>query len=67
MRRPMQTDLIPLVRWAEEHGKDPGNMRRLAQQGRLSGAVKLGRDWLVPRDAVIVSVPTGGAVHRHTP
>ena len=39
--------LIGLVEYAANHGKDPKNTRKMAAQGRLTTARKIGRNWVV--------------------
>lgn len=45
------TDLIPLKEYAEARGLAPVSVRQKCQRGTLPGAVKIGRDWLIPADA----------------
>lgn len=44
------TDLLSVSEWAKLHDKDPGNVRRLIQQGRIP-AQKVGKQWVIPADA----------------
>ena len=46
-----ETNLIPLQAYAEQVGKSPRSVRQKCQLGTLPGAVKIGRDWLIPADA----------------
>lgn len=46
-----ETNLIPLQAYAERVGKSPRSVRQKCQLGTLPGAVKIGRDWLIPADA----------------
>lgn len=39
--------LISLIQYAEKHGKDSGNARRLAAAGRFKTAQKIGRNWII--------------------
>ena len=41
---------LSVTEWCALHGKDPGNARRLIQQGRLP-AEKIGKQWVIPADA----------------
>ncbi len=41
---------LSISEWCALHGKDPGNVRRLIQQGRLP-AEKIGKQWVIPADA----------------
>lgn len=42
-----ETEFLSLSQWCALHGKDPGNVRRLIQQGRLP-AQKIGNQWVIP-------------------
>ena len=42
---------LSVTEWAKLHKKDPGNVRRLIQQGRLP-AEKVGNQWIIPADAL---------------
>ena len=44
-------NLIPIVQYASRIGKAPCSVRQKCQRGTLPGAVKIGRDWLIPEDA----------------
>lgn len=44
-------DLITIAEYAKSIGKDPANVRQKCLRGTLPGAVKIGRDWLIPPDA----------------
>ncbi len=46
----MQGKYLSLAEWCALHGKDPGNVRRLIQQGRVP-AEKIGKQWVIPADA----------------
>lgn len=43
------TEYLSVTEWSALHGKDPGNVRRLIQQGRLP-ATKIGKQWVISRD-----------------
>lgn len=43
--------LIPINEYAAKIGKAPTTIRQKCQRGTLPGAVKIGRDWLIPADA----------------
>ena len=47
----MIDDLITLPEYAEKVGKAQVSVRRKCLRGTLPGAVKIGRDWLIPKDA----------------
>ncbi len=44
-------DLIPISVYAARIGRDPATVRQKCLRGTLHGAVKMGRDWLIPADA----------------
>lgn len=46
----MESKLIPLKEYAEKIGRDPATIRQRILRGTLQGAVKIGRDWLIPAD-----------------
>jgi hypothetical protein len=48
---PSMTDLLTLPAWAALRGVDDRNARKLAQAGRITGAVQIGRGWFIPADA----------------
>lgn len=39
--------LISLIEYAEKHGKDPDNVRKMAAAGRFNTARKIGRNWVI--------------------
>lgn len=41
---------LSVTEFAALHGKDPGNVRRLIQEGRIP-AQKVGRQWVIPAQA----------------
>jgi len=44
-------DFLSVSEFCALHGKDPGNVRRLIQQGRIP-AQKIGSQWVIPAEAV---------------
>ena len=44
-------DLIPIAEYARKLGKATITVADKCRRGSLPGAVKLGRDWFVPKDA----------------
>lgn len=44
-------NMIPLSEYAALVGLDPSAIRHRCLRGTMPGAVKLGRDWLIPADA----------------
>lgn len=47
----MTDNLIPIAKYAAQVGKAPITVRQKCQRGTIPGAVKIGRDWLIPADA----------------
>lgn len=47
----MENNMIPIAEYAARIGKAPCSIRQKCQRGTLAGAVKIGRDWLIPKDA----------------
>ena len=43
-------DFLSVTEFAQKFGKDPGNVRRLIQQGRIP-AQRIGSQWAIPADA----------------
>ena len=44
-------DYIPLPEYAAKNGLLPNTVRRKCLRGNVPGAVKLGRDWMIPKEA----------------
>ena len=51
------SEYIPSVEAAQRMGKAHSYIRDLCRQGKLPGAVKAGRNWLIPRASVEGYVP----------
>lgn len=47
----MQNEMLTIAEYAARIGKAPRSVRQKCQIGTLPGAVKIGRDWLIPADA----------------
>ena len=47
----MSDNLITIAQYAARIGRDPVTVRQKCQRGNVPGAVKIGRDWLIPEDA----------------
>lgn len=48
----METDnMMPLAEYAEKVGKAKCSVTAKCRRGTLPGAVKIGRDWWIPKDA----------------
>ena len=45
-------NMLPLTEYAARIGKAESSVRRKCLRGTLPGAQKIGRDWLIPADAV---------------
>ena len=56
----MKINYATAERAAEERGVSPRRMRQLLQQGRIQGAVRIGRQWCVPLPVVVLP-PDGRA------
>ena len=50
-RDAMQDNLITITEYAAKVGKSHTAVQQKCQRGTLPGAVKIGRDWLIPADA----------------
>ena len=44
-------EMLTISQYAARIGKAPRSVRQKCQAGTLPGAVKVGRDWLIPADA----------------
>lgn len=44
-------NMIPIAEYAAKIGKGTGTVADKCRRGNLPGAVKIGRDWFVPKDA----------------
>ena len=45
------SDYIPLTEYAAKNNLLPNTVRRKCLRGSVPGAVKVGRDWLIPANA----------------
>lgn len=45
------TNMITLAEYAAKNNLLPNTVRRKCIRGNVPGAVKMGRDWLIPEDA----------------
>ncbi len=48
------SNMITLAEYAVKVGKDPAVVRQKCLRGNLPGAIKVGRDWMVPADTPYV-------------
>lgn len=46
-----QTNMLTITEYAARIGKAPSTVRQKCLLGTLPGAVKIGRDWLIPANA----------------
>lgn len=54
----MHDEMITITEYAKQHGISPATMRQRIARGRHPEAVKIGRDWLIPRGAELVDKRT---------
>ncbi len=47
----MEGEYLSASEYAAKHGKDTGRLRRLLADGRIPGAVKIGKQWVIPAGA----------------
>jgi hypothetical protein len=47
----MQNEMLTIAEYAARIGKAPRSVRQKCLLGTLPGAVKIGRDWLIPSEA----------------
>ena len=47
----MPDNFLPIQEYASLVGKSPVTVRQKCQRGTIPGAIKIGRDWLIPSDA----------------
>lgn len=60
--------LLSLPEWAASVGLDRSNANRLADAGRIPGAVRAGRNWVVPEGTPRPDpLPMGAAAHKPKP
>lgn len=52
--------LIPAATLARQHGLSLSAMSRRCVAGKVPGAVKMGRDWMVPAGTVLEPASSGG-------
>ena len=48
--------LLPVAKFAARLGVSPARVRQLCAVGRVAGARKVGKVWVVPADAYIIPV-----------
>ncbi|MBQ9526889.1 MAG: helix-turn-helix domain-containing protein [Fretibacterium sp.] len=62
-------DYVSIIEAMDIMHKDPTHIARLCRQGKLEGAVKVGRDWRIPRTAAenYVPGPRGFATRKKHP
>ena len=50
----MKVNYATTERAAEERGVSPRRMRQLLQEGRIEGAVRIGRQWCIPLPVAVL-------------
>ena len=60
----MDNNLIPIKDYASIHGVTPATIRQRILRGAMPGAVKVGRDWLIPHDLPFVDNRENGLSKR---
>lgn len=58
-------DLLTTRQAAARHGVAANTIRLWCRQGKVGGAVRIGRDWMIPASATLPDVGAGGRrTHR---
>ena len=60
-------DYITSQQLADRLGVTRNRVLLLLSQGRITGAMKHGRDWLIPADATVIPKPAGRPPVKKTP
>lgn len=60
----LETNLLSAREYGDQYGRSVEQAKQYCQKGRVAGAVKFGRDWLIPRDA---KLPEDRRGKRKTP
>jgi excisionase family DNA binding protein len=53
-------DLLTTRQAADRHGVARVTVRRWCQQGKVRGAVRIGRDWMIPSTTTLPDIGAGG-------
>ena len=53
-------DLLTTKQAADLRGVARVTVRRWCQQGKIRGAVRIGRDWMIPATATLPEIGAGG-------
>ena len=53
-------DLLTTKQAADRHGVAANTVRLWCRQGKVRGAVRIGRDWMIPADATLPEIGPGG-------
>jgi excisionase family DNA binding protein len=53
-------DLLTTRQAADRHGVARVTVRRWCQQGKVRGAIRIGRDWMIPAAATLPEIGAGG-------
>ena len=48
---PAETNLISSAAYGQRHGKSQEQVKQYCHGNRIHGAVRIGRDWVIPRDS----------------
>lgn len=59
--------MITSTQAAQQLGVSRRRVLQLLAEGRIKGAAKAGRDWLIPSPVQIESAPRGQAAHKRKP
>ena len=54
------SNMITTTEAADRHGVARVTVRRWCQQGKVRGAVRIGRDWMIPSTATLPGIGAGG-------
>jgi excisionase family DNA binding protein len=52
--------MITTTEAADRHGVARVTVRRWCQQGKIHGAIRIGRDWMIPATAALPEIGIGG-------
>ena len=53
-------DMLTTRQAAERRGVAVVTVRRWCQQGKVRGAIRIGRDWMIPATATLPEIGAGG-------
>ena len=52
--------MLTTTQAAERRGVAQVTVRRWCQQGKIHGAIRIGRDWMIPASAALPEIGAGG-------